>query len=181
MNDRQLTKADLIALLNAYLQLLPPRYQSLQSHISIYVTLVSGIFAVTVAGVKDFKAFPVNIFLLTGPILIVMLSHYAKVIIRKQNAHIKELVVLTAKLEYQLGLYDNSQERVDLIADKPWSEDNSLLPPKWVNSRLKSGKKSIEFIEEFQPSSSTTYYSVFSIFQCIALILAVLIIIFPFI
>jgi hypothetical protein len=75
----------------------------------------------------------------------------------------------------------NSQERLDLITDKPWSEDNSLLPPKWVTSRLKSGKKSIEFIEEFQPSSSTTYYSVFSIFQGIALIPAVLIIIFPFI
>jgi hypothetical protein len=110
-----------------------------------------------------------------------MLSHYAKVIIRKQNAHIKELVVLTAKLEYQLGLYDNSQERADLIADKPWAEDDSFLPPKWVNSRLKSGKKSSEFIEEFQPNSSSTYYSVFSIFQGIALILALLIVIFPFV
>jgi hypothetical protein len=135
-----LTKADLIALLNSYLQLLPPRYQGLQSHISIHVTLVSGIFAVAVAGVKDFKVFPVNIFLLTGPTLIMMLSHYAKVIIKKQNAHIKELVVLTAKLEYQLSLYNTSQEKTDLLVNKPWSEDENFLPPKWVNARLKGGK-----------------------------------------
>ncbi len=69
-----------------------------------------------------------------------MLSHYAKVIIKKQNAHIKELVVLTAKLEYQLSLYNTSQEKTDLLVNKPWSEDESFLPPKWVNARLKGGK-----------------------------------------
>lgn len=119
MDQHNLTIANLIVLLGAYLQQLPPRSRSLQSYISSYVTLVSGILAVTTAGIKGFKDFPLNLFLSASPALMFVLSYYAEVTIKRQNSHIKELIVFIAKLEYQLGLYTSLVESTDSQSLQP--------------------------------------------------------------
>jgi hypothetical protein len=80
-----------------------------------------------------------------------------------------------------LGLYDTSQERTDLSTNKPWSDDKSFLPPKWIGERLKSGKNSTDFIEKLQPSTASVSYTVFTIFQVFAIVIALLILFLPFI
>ncbi|MEL6931170.1 MAG: hypothetical protein AAFO95_21495, partial [Cyanobacteria bacterium J06600_6] len=118
----KLDKEDLIALLSSYMQILPPRWESFQSYVNIYVTLILGLFTVVIAGVKDFNTFPFNLLLLIGCYLIWILSKYAKETIKRQNSHIKELIVVIAKLEYQLGLYNKLEKRNDLAENEPWSD-----------------------------------------------------------
>lgn len=174
----KLDKADLIALLSSYMQILPPRWESFQNYINIYVTLILGLFTVVIAGIKDFNTFPLNLLLLIGSVLILVLCFAAKATIKRQNSHIKELIVVIAKLEYQLGLYDTSQERNDLIENKPWSEDTSFLPSKWIDPRLKQ-TDSKTFIEEFQASTASISRKVFTIFQICAILISVFIVLLP--
>lgn len=175
----KLDKADLITLLGSYMQILPPRWESFQNYITIYVTLILGLFTLVIAGVKDFNTFPLNLLLLIGSILILVLSDYAKKTIKRQNSHIKELIVVIAKLEFQLGLYDTSQERDNLTENKPWSEDKSFLPPKWIEQRLKSGKDSTKFIQELQPSTASISSNIFTGFQIFAVLVSGFILFLP--
>lgn len=173
-NKYRLDKTDLIALLSSYMQILPPRWESFQNYVNIYVTLILGLFSVVIVGVKDFGTFPTNFLSSFVCILILVLCFAAKATIKRQNSHIKELIVVIGKLEYQLGLYDTSQERDDLTEKKPWSDDTSFLPPQWIEPRLEKNN-SKAFVKEFQSSKASIFHNVFTAFQICAISMIVFI------
>lgn len=173
-DNYKLNKEDLITLLGSYMQILPPRWESFQSYVNIYVTLILGLFSVVIVGVKDFSTFPTNFLSSFICILILVLCFAAKATIKRQNSHIKELIVVIGKLEFQLGLYDTSQERDNLIEKKPWSDDTSFIPSQWIEPRLEN-ENSKAFVEKFQSSTASISLNIFTTFQIGAISLIVFI------
>ena len=171
MSKNKIEKQDLLNLLGFYYQILPPRWQSLQTYINIYITLLSAILGVVIAGLDKFKTYPINFILEIGPMLILILSSYAKKIIKRQNEHIKEAIAMVAKIEYELGLY----EKVSLIdgynKTQLWPNDESFILPRWVKLRIESGKNSEDFVKRFQESSAKYSYKDNNNFQIFAIIL----------
>ena len=179
IETQKLTKNDLMDLLGFYFQILPPRWQGLQTYISMYITLLTAILGITIFGFNTFKTYPMNFILELGPILILFISRYAKQTIKRQNEHIKEAIAMIAKIEYELGLYEKislgkNQSRIDL-----WPEDHSFILPRWVKFRTESGKSSEEFIQKFPKSSAKYAFNIFTVFQFFSILLIVVICFFP--
>lgn len=164
-----LSKDDAIKLLGSYLSILPSRWQGLQTYIAIYITLVTGIFSLLLASLKLSEQGATDIYIGLGTILIWLLSQFAKITIKKQNQHIKELIVVIAKLELEIGLYDLKMKEHSNI--QLWKGDEYFITPKWVNDRIKSGNSSTDFILNFQGSSAKFAYYIFICFQAISIIL----------
>lgn len=174
--EEKLTKTELINLLNSYLSLLPSRWNSLQIYINIYIVTVTSIFTATIAGFATTSSTPNYILLSIGPIISFLISDLARKTIKRKNRHIKELIVVIAKIEYKLGLYENWGQSEDI--NQPWKKDESILYPEWVKIRITSGDNSQDFVDKFQTSSAKLAYHIFLLFQILSACILVFIILF---
>ena len=167
MTVNEISKENLINLLGHYLSVLPPRWQSMQTYIALYITLVTSILGLLITGASSFKYSLEIFYLIPGYILLFMICRYAKITIKKQNKHLKELIVIIAKLENEIGLYTYKEKENDISL---WKNDKYFLTPKWIEARLKSGDSSNEFIDSFQESTVTYIYKLFNTVQFLGFI-----------
>jgi len=181
MIKNELTKSELISLLEIYSNLLPPRWSALHSYTNLYITLNTTIFGGTILGMNYFNTYPLITALFIGPLISFFISHLAKNTIKKHNELIKELVVVIAKLEFEIGLYEKCLTTNMNESLRPWKDDNNFLVSKWINGRINSGDKSETFVKNFKGSSAKLIHRIFFIFQILAFFLLILLILYPLI
>lgn len=137
------SRAEAIQLLGYYYSLAPPRWQNLQSFVSVFITVDLALLGATVSVLDKFNRWPGNLVLVTAPITAFVIGALAKTAIRKQDRHIRELIVVIGHLEQYLGL--NSAPPMQGQRDF-WPDDTSFLPTRWVGPRTRS-RSSDEFVE----------------------------------
>lgn len=165
-----LTDDQKIALLGSYLAILPPRWSSQQNYIAMYFTIVLAVFGFAASQVPTLMGDGLEA-LLSAPLLMAaLISWFARRSITKQEKHIRELIVVTAKLEHSLGLFDNVSSEA---SDQPWKGDEYVLPTSWVSSRLGSGEKSSQFINQDIGGTSRIASNIFLVFMILGTSLAV--------
>lgn len=158
-----------IALLSSYLAILPPRWSAQQNYIAMYFTIVLAVFGFAASQVSALMNDGLQ-GLLSAPLLVAaLISWFARRAVTKQEKHIRELIVVTAKLEHSLGLYDSVSSTV---SDQPWKGDKHALPTSWVSSRLGSGEESSEFINQDIGGTSRIASNIFLVFMILGISLA---------
>lgn len=171
-----LTDDQLISLLGHYLSTLPPRWRRLQNYVNIYTSIIVAILIATIGGFKLLSKGPISLLLLFGPVLALVLAEFAKRTVNRQHKHIKELIVMTAKLEYEIGLYGLPKSEHGPDEWKPFPDDPTFIVPAWARSRKESGHTSDDFIDEFKWSSAKLTHRLFMVLQGASAILALVII-----
>ncbi|MDA4848893.1 hypothetical protein [Hoeflea poritis] len=158
-----------ISLLTSYLSILPPRWSAQQNYIAMYFTIVLAVFGFAASQVTSLMSEGLQ-GLLSAPLLIAaLISWFARRSITKQEKHIRELIVVTAKLEHNLGLFDSFKSA---HPNQPWDGDEFALPTSWVSSRLSSGDKSNEFINQEIGGTSRIASNIFLVFMVLGIALA---------
>lgn len=167
----ELTKEDKISLLAAYLSILPPRWSAQQNYIAMYFTIVIAVFGFAASQVVVLLKNDMPIILCLPLLIAALISWFSRRSISKQEKHIRELIVVTAKLEHSLRMHENLIAPIDL---KPWSDDEHLLPAAWVKSRLHSGNLSERFIQQEIGGTSGIAATIFLVFAVSGIALAAL-------
>src|ERR1700716_537249 len=93
-----LSRNEAIQLLGYYLSLAPPRWQNLQSFVAVFIPIDVALLGATVGVLSKFNRWPGNLLLIVGPLTALVIAHLAKIAVRKQDRHIRELVVTIAHL-----------------------------------------------------------------------------------
>jgi hypothetical protein len=171
----ELSRAEAIQLLGQFLSMAPPRWQNLQSFVNVYITVDLTVLGATLIGLSKFSSWPKNVILLLAPISAIVIAQLAKETVRRQEQHIRELIVATAHLEQLIGLYDAKP-----AASSLWPGDSHILPQHWIDSRLKH-ETSDEFINDPVPGGTVkASMRMFSWLQIVAVIVGVAVVAFPF-
>lgn len=165
-----ITKDECRDLLKSYLSILPPRWAAMQTYIAMYFTLISAILAFSFTQLDTFVK-EGRIALLSLPFFVVsLIAFFAVSSVRKQDKHIKELIVFIAKLEHAIGLYGLDESKADL---KPWPLDPHFLTPRWVKARLTSGPESEGFINAPLGGTARHACQIFGFLGIVGLTLAI--------
>ena len=174
-----LSRAEAIQLLGHYLQLAQPRWATLQSFVSLFVTVNLGVLAATVAGIQAFATWPRNLIILAGPISSALIAGIAKRTVRRQDVHVRELVIVIARLEQYVGLDVLSPRRRGTEATSWWPDDEAFLPPPWI--RYRSQDSSSQGFLDVKRLGSTSRNSVamFTIVQVMSAWLAIGVVVSP--
>jgi len=144
----KISREELFSLLSMFMEGFPGRWERCNTFISIYTTIILSIFGATVVGITSFTGHHL-LYLLISPALNISIIIYAKKTIKKQGKEIKEYIAMIAKIQFQLGLYENFNEHIPLNGKYLWIDDDSFILPRWVRGRMDSGKTSEEFIRKF--------------------------------
>lgn len=173
----ELSREDALRLLGYYLPLAPPRWQTQQAFISVFVTVDIAILAASIGVLDKFLDWPRNLILLMGPIAAFGVALLAKRALRSQERRIRELIVVIARLEELVGL-----DR-PMYAEKPesaiWPDDNAVLPDRWMMLR-RAHSHSKEFIENSElGGTGKAALQMFTLLQVIAVLLAALLFVIP--
>jgi len=171
----ELSRAEAIQLLGQFLSMVPPRWQNLQSFVNVYITVDLTVLGATLIGLNKFSSWPRNVILLVAPISAIVIAQLAKETLRRQERHIRELIVATAHLEQLIGLHD-----VKPAASSLWPGDTHILPQRWIDSRLKH-ETSDAFINDPTPGGTVkASMRMFSWLQIVAVIVGAAVVAFPF-
>lgn len=158
-----------ISLLSSYLAILPPRWSAQQNYIAMYFTIVLAVFGFAASQVAGLLSSGLEGLLCAPLLMAALISWFARRSISKQEKHIRELIVVTAKLEHSLGLYGPSSSSE---GEQPWKGDEYVLPTSWVSSRLQSGEKSAHFINQEIGGTSRIASNIFFVFVVLGVSLA---------
>ena len=174
-----LEKDEMLSLLAIYRSELPQRREVAQNYAAIYVSLLSVILGATVAGASLVTSFPQNLFIITGPVLGFCVAHCVKDTLRRQDAHIREVIAMIAKAENCLGLYNKVEVRGVGRKAELWPRDASFVIDRWVETRMESGESSEDFITREGTGTFRILRRVFTLIQVIAILLLAGILIAP--
>jgi len=175
-----LEKGDVLTLLQIYWSELSQRRTIQQNFATIYIALLSVIVGASVAGASLVSTFPRNLFIAIGPILSFLIAHFARDTVRRQDAHVREVIALIAKAENSLGLFGKVEVKGITYKAELWPADESFIIPRWVDARTQSGKSSEDFIKKGPGGTVRNLSRAFLIIQIISGILLVGIIVLPF-
>lgn len=186
MNEKQsqvqyIEKGDMLTLLQIYWSELSQRRTIQQNFTTIYITLLSAIVGASVAGASLLPVFPKNLFIAIGPILSLLIAHFARDTMRRQDSHVREVIALIAKAENHLGLFGKIEVKGIVNRTDLWPADESFVIPRWVNHRIQSGGSSEDFIIAKPGGTVRNLSRAFLVIQVVSVILLVGIIILPFI
>lgn len=162
--------AEKVELLGHYLAILPERWAQMQNYVAVYLSLITSLLAGMMVALDLFQgSISYFIAVLLGPVLICVFAQFAKTTVRKQAKNVRELIVLLAKIEYELGLYaipvsDDSR--------RPWPKDETFMPPCWVRSRQDMGEHSDDFINSLPDSTGLTAIRLFKMLQVSSVLIA---------
>lgn len=171
----ELSRAEAIQLLGHFLSIAPPRWQNLQSFINVYITVDLTVLGATFIGLGKFSDWPKNMILLVAPASAIVIAHLAKETIKRQERHIRELIVVTAHLEEVIGLHNAMS-----TASSIWPGDTHILPQPWLDSRLKH-ETSAEFINNPTPGGTAkAALRMFTWLQIVAVVVGVAVVTLPF-
>jgi hypothetical protein len=173
-------KEDMLTLLQIYWSELSQRRAIQQNFATIYITLLSAILAASVAGASLLLTFPKNLFIAIGPILSFLIAHSARDTVRRQDAHVREVIALIAKAENCLGLLGEIEVKGIAYRAELWPADESFVIPRWVGSRMQSGKSSEDFIKKGPGGTVRNLSRTFLAMQIVSVILLVGVIALPF-
>jgi hypothetical protein len=172
----KLSRSEAIQLLGYFLSMAPPRWQNLQSFVNVYITVDLTVLGATLVGLDKFSTWPKNLVLLVAPASAIVIAYLAKETLRRQERHIRELIVTTAHLEQLIGLHDAMP-----AASSLWPGDTHILPQRWLDSRLKH-ETSDAFINDPAPGGTVkASMRMFSWLQIVAVIVGASIVALPFI
>lgn len=174
-------KEDMLTLLQIYWSELSQRRTREQNFTTIYITLLTAILGASVAGANIFTEFPINLFVAIGPILGILIAHYARDTVKRQDSHVREMIAMISKAENHLGLFGTVKVKGITPRDDLWPADSSFVNPRWVNSRVQSGESSEDFIRQTMGGSARNLSRVFVLLEIVSVILLVGIVILPFI
>lgn len=169
-----LTREESLTALGHYLAILPPRWANQQVVISTYITLCAAILALSITGAQASAGEWPGSFLVTGPLAAGVIADLAKKTIAKQEKHIREVIVVVAKLEAALGL--DKIVQTEPGSPRFWPADHSLLPTSWMSSRTRD-QTSEAFINGPLGGTSKASCTAFTLIQILALIIAVMVVI----
>ena len=176
-----LEKEDMLTLLQIYWSELSQRRTIQQNFATIYITLLSAIVGASVAGASLFPTFPKNLFIAIGPILSLLIAHFARDTVQRQDAHVREVIALIAKAENCLGLFGEIEVKEVAHRADLWPADESFVIPRWVDSRMQSGESSEDFVKKRPGGTIRNLSRAFLVMQIVSVILLVGIIVLPFI
>ena len=147
--------------------------------VSLFVTVNLGVLAATVAGIQAFATWPRNLIILAGPISSALIAGIAKRTVRRQDVHVRELVIVIARLEQYVGLDVLSPRRRGTEATSWWPDDEAFLPPPWI--RYRSQDSSSQGFLDVKRLGSTSRNSVamFTIVQVMSAWLAIGVVVSP--
>jgi len=172
-----LSRAEAIELLGYYLGILPPRWQNLQSFVGVFVTVDLTVLGATFIGLARFSTWPKNVLILLAPIAAIVVGHFAKETLRRQDRHIRELIVVIAHLEEYIGLHKPIPHSKELF----WPLDHSFLPQRWISARRKHSS-SDDFITDPLPGGTVkASMRMFSWLQILAVAVGIAVILLPLI
>lgn len=139
-----------LELLTAYMHMLPPRWALLQNYTAMYFSITLAMLGFASVQALEYLKIGMPIFISISLLPAASLSFFAAASIKRQSKHIRELIVVVAKLEHTIGLYDyvNAKEQ-----SRPWCNDKSLIPQCWIDERQHFGDTSDAFI--FAPLKGT--------------------------
>jgi hypothetical protein len=170
-----LSRSEAIELLGYYLEILPPRWQNLQSFVGVFVTVDLTVLGATFLALARFSTWPKNVFILLAPIAAIVVAHFGKETLRRQDRHIRELIVLIAHLEEYIGLHHSYRSGEGLF----WPQDKALLPQRWIDARIRHAC-SEDFIADPAPGGTVkASMRMFSWLQFLALSVGIAVIILP--
>lgn len=170
------SRSEAIELLGFYYTLAPPRWQNLQSVVNVFVTVTLALLAATVGALDKFSQWPVNLVLVAAPMTAFVIGHLAKSTIRKQDRHIRELIVVIGHLEEFIGLTlsppGGSSRRF-------WPGDVAFLPKRWTVDRS-TDRLSDDFVERRRLGGTAgAAHKMFSFIQGLSIFLALAIVLIP--
>jgi hypothetical protein len=172
----KLTRAEAIQVLGYYLSMAPPRWQNQNSFLGVFISADLTVLGATLIGLSKFSSWPKNLILLVAPVSALVIAELAKKILKGQERHVRELMVVIAHLEDFIGLRDaiNRPANSDL-----WPKDTYILPTRWVKSRL-THESSDAFIND-RKSGGTVRASVlmFIWLQIVALVVIAIVLALP--
>lgn len=178
-SPHDLTRAEGIELLGQYRAMSPPRWQNLQAFVAVFITVDLTVLGASAAAFEKFTKWSQIPLLLVGPITAFVFAVLAKQTIRKQEAHIREIVMICARLEEFLDLH-----RLPPVPGKPgqpavfWPGDVSFFPDVWMQSRTKHAT-STEFIQSGLGGTSTAASRMFLWIQLVSIGMTVLAALWP--
>jgi hypothetical protein len=178
---RYLETEEMLHLLEMYRSELPQRRQTAQNYTALYISLLSVIIGGSVAGASLVTQFPRNLFVAVGPILALFICHYTRDTVRRQDAHIREVIAMIAKAEDALGLHGKVKVRGVDRSPELWPDDDAFVIDRWVKSRMKSGASSENFIAQEGTGTFKNLRRVFTAIEVISVLLFVGILLAPFI
>lgn len=174
-------KEEMLTLLQIYWSELSQRRAIQQNFATIYITLLSAIVGASVAGASLVPTFPKNLFIAIGPILSLLIAHFARDTMQRQDAHVREVIALIAKAENCLGLFGTVEVKGVVHKSELWTADESFMIPRWVGSRMQSGASSEDFIKKGPGATVRNLSRAFLVIQVVSVILLVGIIVLPFV
>ena len=176
-----LEKEDILALLQIYWSELSQRRTIQQNFATIYIALLSATMGASVAGASLVTTFPKNLFIAIGPLLTFLIAHFARDTVRRQDAHVREVIALIAKAENSLGLFGKVRVKGIAYEAELWPDDESFIIPRWVNARMQSGQSSEDFIKKGPGNTVRNLSRSFLVIQIMSGILLIGIIALPFV
>ena len=176
-----LDRDEMLFLLNMYRSELPQRRENAQNYAAVYVSLLSVILGATLAATHLVTTFPQNLLITVGPILAFYISHCVKETVRRQDAHIREVIAMIAKAENCLGLHNKVEVKGVEHRAELWPKDESFVIDRWRNSRTESGESSEDFITKKGTGTFRDLCRVFSLMQITSILLLTGILLIPFI
>lgn len=164
MADEKLSYQQKLELLTAYMQMLPPRWALLQNYVAMYFSITLAMLGFASVQALEYVKIGMPIFVSLSLLPAAALSFFAVASIKRQNIHIRELIVVVAKLEQTLGLYDYVNTKGQ---SRPWKDDVALIPQCWIDDRQRFGERSDGFISAPLKGTSkiacTLFYLIFII------------------
>lgn len=176
-----LDKEEMLTLLDIYRSMLPQRRAVAQSYTAIYISLLSILVGASVAGASLVTTFPQNLFIIAGPILTFFIAHFVKDTVRRQDAHIREVIAMAAKAENCLGLYSQVAVRGIENTANLWPKDRSFVIDRWIRAQIQAGDSSEDFISQKGGGTFRNLRNVFTIIQVVSTLLFIAILVVPFI